>query len=256
MAAFRKFDPHAFLADEEEGARSKVTADAPETLAALATLAGERPPSGKERSEVNPSTDKSNTNAAKAAKFAKTYDEKAGSLASLATLEAKHSENEIVSSGAALAKVAKPANPSGAGVGADAWGATQEERAGIVEYDGGVPRAWAEGFARLDPDHPPGDVPLQRWQTFVDDCARFLDGGWAKKAAALGWGPLDLFGTDRERPLARIDHAGLLWLLNGARLVALAENTVTMETNTGTRQTYRRKPNEPGRVLAWDLAVD
>jgi hypothetical protein len=43
-------------------------------------------------------------------------------------------------------------------------------------------------------------------------------GGWAEKAAALGCGPLDLFGCDGERPFARIDHAGLLWLLNGTRL--------------------------------------
>jgi hypothetical protein len=95
------------------------------------------------------------------------------------------------------------------------WGEAEEERAGVIEYDGNVPRAWAEGYARLHPDHPPGDVPLRRWQTFVDDCGRFLDGGWANRVAALGWGPLDLFGCDRERPFARIDHAGLLWLVNG-----------------------------------------
>jgi hypothetical protein len=61
------------------------------------------------------------------------------------------------------------------------------ERAAIIK-SGGVPRAWAEGYARLHPDLPPGDVPLRRWQTFVDDCGRFLDGGWAKRVAALGLG--------------------------------------------------------------------
>jgi len=35
---------------------------------------------------------------------------------------------------------------------ADACG----ERAAIVEHDGAIPRAWAEGFARLDPNRPPG----------------------------------------------------------------------------------------------------
>ncbi|HJU19826.1 MAG TPA: hypothetical protein VJ770_25510 [Stellaceae bacterium] len=53
---------------------------------------------------------------------------------------------------------------------------------------------------------------------------RFLDGGFAKKAAALGWGPFDLFGCDRDRPFVRIDQAGLLWALNGDRLIALSEN--------------------------------
>jgi hypothetical protein len=42
--------------------------------------------------------------------------------------------------------------------------------------------------------------------------------------------------------------------LNGDRLIALTENTATIETRTGARQTFRRKPNEPGRVLAWQLA--
>jgi hypothetical protein len=82
---------------------------------------------------------------------------------------------------------------------------------------------------------------------------RFLDGPFCAVAAALGWGPLDLFGCDRDRPFARIDQAGLLWLLNGDRLVALSENTATIETCTGARQTFGRKPTEPGRVLVWEL---
>ncbi len=61
----------------------------------------------------------------------------------------------------------------------------------------------------------------------------------------LGRGPHDLFGADRDRPLARIDKAGLLWLLNGHRIVALTEYSATIETETGARQTYRRKLGEP-----------
>jgi hypothetical protein len=129
----------------------------------------------------------------------------------------------------------------------------EEERAAIVEHDGGIPRAWTEGFARLDPDRPPGDVPLRRWQRFVDDVGYFLDSPFCAVAAALGWGPFDLFGCDRDRPFARIDRAGLLWLLNGDKLVALSENTATIERPTGARQTYRRHPNEPSRALAWEL---
>jgi len=134
------------------------------------------------------------------------------------------------------------------------WGETEAERAAIVEHDGGIPREWAEGFARLDPDRPPGDVPLRRWQRFVDDVGHFLDGPFCAVAAALGWGPADLFGCHRDKPFARIDQAGLLWLLNGDRLVALSENTATIETRAGARQTSRRKPGEPGRVLAWEPA--
>jgi hypothetical protein len=76
------------------------------------------------------------------------------------------------------------------------WSEAHDERAAIVEFDGGAPRAWAEGFAQLDPARPPDDVPAKRWLRFVDDAGKFLDDGWAAKAAALGWGPLDLFGCD------------------------------------------------------------
>jgi hypothetical protein len=134
------------------------------------------------------------------------------------------------------------------------WGTAEEERAAIVEYAGNTPRAWAEGFALLNPHRPPGDVPLRRWQTFVDDVGRFLDCPFRAVAIALGWGPHDLFGCDRDRPFARLDKAGLLWLLDGDRLVALCENTATIETRSGRRQTFRRKPVGSGRVLAWELA--
>jgi hypothetical protein len=36
-------------------------------------------------------------------------------------------------------------------------------------------------------------------------------------------------------------------------LIALTENTATIETQTGAWQNFRRKPNQPDRVLAWEL---
>jgi hypothetical protein len=132
------------------------------------------------------------------------------------------------------------------------WTDAAEERAAIAEYDGGAPRAWAEGFARLDPNKPPSDVPPQRWLRFLEDCRRFLGGGWASRAAELCWGQLDLFGCDRERPFARVDRAGLLWLLNGRKLVAFTADTATIETLSGAHQTYRRGSIAFGEV-PWAL---
>ena len=63
----------------------------------------------------------------------------------------------------------------------------------------------AKGFARLDPDRPPGDVPLKRWRRFVDDVKRFLDSEFCAVAVALGWGSHDLFGCDADRPFARVE---------------------------------------------------
>lgn len=179
------------------------------------------------------------------------------------TLDTKrHSEappstvSQSVNSVTAAPAASEPAMPSAADRALAIWGEAEEERAAIVEHDGAIPRAWAEGFARLDPDRPPGDVPPRRWQRFVDDVGLFLDSPFCAVATALGWGPYDLLGCDRGRPFARIDQAGLLWLLNGNKLVALTEDTAGITTPTGARQTYRRKPDQPGRVLAWELAGD
>jgi hypothetical protein len=119
--------------------------------------------------------------------------------------------------------------------------------------DVSIPQDWADGLSRLRPDRPPGDVPVRRWHQLIDDINAFVGEGWAARAQALGWASSDLFAADRERPFARIDFAGLLWLLNGNRVVALCETTATIETNTGAKQTYRRRSQEPGRVLAWEL---
>jgi hypothetical protein len=122
-----------------------------------------------------------------------------------------------------------------------------------IDGNGG-PREWAEALARLDPAKIPRDLPEQHWLTFITDCHRFIEAGWATRAAALGWRPLDLFGCDRLRPYARIDRAGLLWLLHGRKLVALARSTAVIETSTGARQTYNRSSAQvTSAVLAWEL---
>ena len=131
---------------------------------------------------------------------------------------------------------------------------TFEERAAIAEHDGRVPRCWTEGLVRLCTMPPPTFVPPARWQTFIDDCAWFGD-NWAATAAALGWGPLDLWGCDPRKPFARLDKQGLCWLLNGRELVALTADQATIRTASGTALSYyRHSDGEPERVvLAWEL---
>ena len=115
------------------------------------------------------------------------------------------------------------------------------------------PQSWIEGVAKLDAERVPGDVPPRRWRQFIYEAARFLEGGFAAQAAALDWDALDLFGCDQMRPFARIDNAGLVWLLNGDRLVALTERSARIEAKSGATLTYYRKPGETGRVLAWEV---
>jgi hypothetical protein len=133
---------------------------------------------------------------------------------------------------------------------------TEKEGAGDAEHNGEGARAWAEGLAQLDSTQSPGDVPPNRWLRFIENCRAFLGSPWAERAAALGWGPLDLFGCDRERPFARINHQGLLWLLDENRIVELHRDKAKIETSTGAFQTYRRHPVDVGRVvLAWELST-
>src|SRR5262245_12300962 len=180
----------------------------------------------------------------------------AGVEPSVATCRNNHATPDIPIAQREAADVADVADVAG-GIfppTPDVWSDAHEERAAIAEYDGGVPRAWAEALARLEPSQPPADVPPKRWLRFIDDCGRFLDNGWAIRAAALNWHPLDLFGCDRERPFARLDHAGLLWLLNGRQLLALTADTAAIATPSGGSLTFYRRPVEPGRVvLAWEL---
>ena len=139
-------------------------------------------------------------------------------------------------------------NPDPAGT-MDIWGSVQEERAAVIEYDGRAPRDWAEALARLDPEKPPRHVPRHRWQRFIDDCGRFLDAGWADKAAALGWGPLQLFGCDRKRPYY-VPHRGLLWEVNGGTVVDLRRDRAIIEIKGGARRSHSRVGC---LVLAWEL---
>ena len=64
-----------------------------------------------------------------------------------------------------------------------------------------------------------------------------------------------LFGCDRKRPFARVDHLGLLWLLKGGTIVELHGDRAIVQTAGGVRQVYRRRPVEVGigraRWLVW-----
>src|SRR6516225_5418718 len=92
MGTFRKFDPYAFLAD-------------PESLAALATLAGRQSAGAIERWEHAPDGEVPPAKPAKASEGLVT-------LATLAPLARVHSQIEYEDAGPTPAKAAKVANTS------------------------------------------------------------------------------------------------------------------------------------------------
>ncbi len=102
----------------------------------------------------------------------------------------------------------------------------------------------------------------ERWHQCLEDGGRFL-ADWGDQPQALGWTAGDLFGL-HEPPanphpsyhrLSRYDATGLIWLLRGARVVALAETTAAIKMPAGAVLTYR-KLNKPALGPLGDLSDD
>jgi hypothetical protein len=125
--------------------------------------------------------------------------------------------------------------------------------AGLAALAGGDRRrpaffspALADAFATLEQQCPDA-VPVARWQVAVEDGRRFL-GQWDEQASALGWTPDDLFGLHRTAPLVRYDHMGLVWLLHGAKVIALTDSTAAIRTQAGSLLQFYRSRFTPGRL--------
>src|ERR1700738_4725594 len=118
-----------------------------------------------------------------------------------------------------------------------------------------IPIDWLQGVARLNPDHPPNDVPRHRWRQFVDDCKNFLSSpeNWAERAARLAWDAMALFGCAPKRPLDYLGSAGLLWAINGGRLLELHREWAVIDVPVhGSQRTYYRRNADVAKItLPW-----
>jgi hypothetical protein len=93
----------------------------------------------------------------------------------------------------------------------------------------------------------PALVPAARWQQAIEDGRSFL-AKWGRQAEALGWTARDLFGLHQPpaKPhpsysrLSRNDHTGLVWLLDGRKVLALTAETAAIHNPSGSITTYRR----------------
>ena len=151
-----------------------------------------------------------------------------------------------------------------------------EERAAVLEFDEGLPRAEAEAIAHretagvnddmqaeCDPGscasalaalraNCPAYVPEDRWHQAVADATAFIS-EWGAQAHAFGWTAPDLFGLHPvpDRPagnydrLARLDHAGLVWLLRHRPVIVLTSTEAIMHCRSGASLTYRRQAPVP-----------
>jgi hypothetical protein len=124
-----------------------------------------------------------------------------------------------------------------------------------AEPEGRIPQQWGNAIARLDYDRALADVPLIRWRQFCEDCYAFISPSenWAERAATLGWDALALFGCYRTRPLDYFGRAGLLWAVNGGKLVELHRDWAVIERadDRSRRVHHRRSLNAANTILPW-----
>ena len=57
---------------------------------------------------------------------------------------------------------------------------------------------------------------------------------WAERAAELGWNARALFGCHRNSPLMHLGTAGLLWVINGGKLLELHRDWAIIELPVNT----------------------
>ena len=117
-----------------------------------------------------------------------------------------------------------------------------------------VPIDWIVGVGSLERRCPPTDVQPHRWERFVHDCINFLAAkeNGAERAATLGWDDLALFAA-RTRPFDHQGSAGLLWHVNGGRIVELHRDWAVIErAEDRSRRVHHRRRLDPRTVtLPW-----
>ena len=80
-----------------------------------------------------------------------------------------------------------------------------------------------------------------------------MNSSWAERAYQLGWDAMALFGCAPKRPLDYFGSAGLLWAINGGRLVELHRDwaVIDLPVNRSQRIFYRRNGDPAKTTLPW-----
>jgi len=120
-----------------------------------------------------------------------------------------------------------------------------------------IPRDWVEGVARLEQHRSPLDIPRHRWHQLVDDCNGFLNSPQAERAAQLSWDATALFGCRPNHPLSYLGQAGLLWQVNGGKIIELHRTWAVIDdpVNRSPRTFYRRNIGPEQITLPWMLEL-
>ncbi len=163
--------------------------------------------------------------------------------------ELRQHKAELISVLAAPPRDAVPLSPAAPAVST----VDLAERAALIEYGAGVPRAWAEGYAALSLMPVPTGFSPERWFRIVEAAGVFID-RFAGVAIECGWSDLDVFGCDPDRPDARFDCMGLVMLLERMEVVGIdPEGADLIATAGGAKLRFRRRPLPQNTISLWDL---
>lgn len=143
-----------------------------------------------------------------------------------------------------------------------------EERAAIIEHDGGSPREEAEARAAQAQGYVDADglyrAAVRRWAAQIERLARlradspecaealeraraFISGGWALQAARLGWDEVALFGVCPCAPWSRQDSVGVAF---GGAVQAITRDAIVYVG--GLRRRRETVNSGGGAALAWE----
>jgi hypothetical protein len=77
------------------------------------------------------------------------------------------------------------------------------------------------------------------------------------RAVQLGWDAMALFGCRPNYPLSYLGQAGLLWHVNGGRIIELHRDWAVIDRpiNRSQRVFYRRDAEEAKAALPWTLPL-
>lgn len=113
-----------------------------------------------------------------------------------------------------------------------------------------LPVSVSAGLRRLRSMAAPKLLRPEVWPRVVSDALRLARDGWATKALALGWSPLDLFGAVPDAD-GDPHSAGLAVWLAGRKLLAISAMTATVEDGEG--RAYFNRREQVGAKLLWEL---
>lgn len=150
-----------------------------------------------------------------------------------------------------------------------------EERAAIIEHDGGFDRETAGQRAAAEQGFASSAALLgaasnnwlARLKALAPRCSEdrrghehlraaidFLEAVWASRALALGWGELELVGVHPRAPWHRFDYLGIAFTRQVP--IAVTSESMAFRAHDGHILQERRRPvpSDPCRIPVWELS--